>query len=62
MARNSFVEVIEHLIESCTNEELDRHAEVARIIWFRQNSVVHGGEFNHPNKVIISTTKFIEGY
>jgi hypothetical protein len=60
VAGNSFWEVIEYLIEGCTNKEFDRHAEVARRIWFRRNLVVHGGEFNHPNQVIISTTKFIK--
>jgi hypothetical protein len=31
-------------------------------IWFRRNSVVHGGYFLHPNEVILSATNAIVEY
>lgn len=62
VASSSFVEVIEFLMERCTKEEFDLHAKEARRIWFRRNTLVHGGDFVLPNEVINSTSKFIGAY
>jgi hypothetical protein len=36
--------------------------EIAHRIWLRRNSVVHGGDFLHPNEVILSVTNAIIEY
>jgi hypothetical protein len=37
----SFAEVMEYLFDRCSGDEVEVHAEIARRIWFRRNSVVH---------------------
>jgi hypothetical protein len=61
-AQNSFVEVREYLVERCNSKELAMLAEIARRIWFRRNTVVHGGVLLHPKEVIRSATSFIINY
>ena len=39
-------------MDRCTQEEIEFHAVTTRKIWFRRNTVVHGGEFLHPNILI----------
>jgi hypothetical protein len=39
-------------MDRCMKEEFDIFAVITRKIWFRHNTVVHGGEFNHPNQLI----------
>jgi ribonuclease HI len=43
---------MEYLFDRCSGEEVEVHAEIARRIWFRRNSVVHDGEFIHPNEIM----------
>jgi hypothetical protein len=59
---NSFTEVMDKFFAIYTLEEVDINAEIARRIWFRRNSVVHGGYFLHPNEVILSATNAIVEY
>lgn len=42
--------------------EVEFHAEIARRIWFRRNTVVHGGDSIHPNDLILSASKSIAEY
>jgi ribonuclease HI len=49
---STFIEVLENMIERGTIEDLEFHAVIARKIWFRRNTVVHGGEFSHPNVLL----------
>jgi hypothetical protein len=46
----------------CSLEEVDINVEIARRIWFRRNSVVHRGDFLHPNDVLLSATTTIGDY
>jgi len=55
-AQNSFVEVLEYLVERCNSKELAMLAEIAR------RTVVHGGVLLHPKEVIRSATSFIINY
>jgi hypothetical protein len=59
---NKFSEVMELFFGLCTPEEVDINAEIARRIWFRRNTVVHGGDFLHPNELIILASNFIRDY
>jgi hypothetical protein len=49
---SGFREIWEALIMRCNQEELAFSAILARNIWFRRNSFVHGGVFSHPNKLV----------
>jgi hypothetical protein len=53
-----FEEIIEHL----EYEDLALWAVIARNIWFRRNSVVHGGAFSSPEKVIREATTSLEEF
>jgi hypothetical protein len=54
---NSFVEVLEYLFVEFRPDEVDMYAEGARQLWFKRNKVVHGGDFAHPNDLIILIAK-----
>jgi hypothetical protein len=55
-------EVMKMFFDLCTSDEADINGEIARRIWFRRNMVVHGGEFLHPNDLILSATTSISDY
>jgi hypothetical protein len=59
---NFFKEVVEMFFVLCSPEEVDFNVEMARRIWFRRNSVVHGGDFLHPNDVLSSAIMAIGDY
>ncbi len=45
------------------SKEVELLADVDRRIWFRLNgTVVHGGEFQHPNDLIIAASFFLGEY
>lgn len=48
-ACSEFLEVVEVMSKRCSKEEMDLFVILARGIWSRQNTVVHGGLFHHPN-------------
>jgi hypothetical protein len=58
----SFADVLEYMIERCTPGEVELHAEVARKLWFQRNTVVHSGEFIHPNALLLLTSTYINEY
>jgi hypothetical protein len=62
VAGYSFAEVMEVLFDRCNGEDDEVYAETAKRIWFRRNSVVHEGEFIHPNEVIQIAALFINDY
>jgi len=39
------------MLERCDREEFVLFVGIARKIWFRRNTVVHGGEFLHSNSI-----------
>ncbi len=51
------MEVLEYLFVGFRFDEVDIYAEVARQLWFRRNNVVHGGDFVHPDDLIIIVKK-----
>jgi hypothetical protein len=57
-----FVEVIKNMIDQCIKEEVELHAEIARRIWFRGKTLVHGWDFSHPNVLIQTTYNSLEAY
>jgi hypothetical protein len=56
---DSFLELMEDLIDKCKEGELEFFATLARSIWFRRNKVIHGGEFTPPNILIQEAVKAI---
>jgi hypothetical protein len=59
---DNFSDVVQYMFDRCSHEEVELHVEVARRIWFRRNIVVHGGEFTHPNSVILLASTFITDF
>jgi hypothetical protein len=47
-----FLQVVEGIMERGGREALIPFSCLARKLWFRRNSVVHGGAFNHPTGLI----------
>lgn len=54
--------IFEELQDRCNDEELAIVVAVAHNIWFRQNSVVHGGSLKHPTEVFRDTKVSMEDY
>jgi hypothetical protein len=49
---DEFRDVWEALIQRCTGEELAFSATLARSIWHRRNSMVHGDVLSHPATLV----------
>jgi ribonuclease HI len=47
-----FLQVVEEMFRKCDMEEFELFVGIARRIWFRRNSVIHGGVFIHPNSLL----------
>jgi hypothetical protein len=43
-------------------EDIEWVVMVARKIWFRKIEVVHGGDFLHPNQLLIEASNFINEF
>jgi hypothetical protein len=50
--RENFVGVLEYLMGRCSVMELELAGVIAWRIWKRRNSVLHGGEFLNPAKLV----------
>jgi hypothetical protein len=48
----SFLEVMEAITGWCTRDELNIFAVIAKRVWARRNSVLHGGVFIHPTRIV----------
>jgi len=59
---STFAEVIEHMFERCSVEEVEVQVEVTRQIWFRWNTMVHREDFLHPNVVVLAASTLIDEY
>lgn len=57
-----FADLFARLSGILNQEELNYFVTVARQIWFRRNSVIHGGELISPSMVIRKAREQIEGY
>lgn len=58
----TFAHVVEFLMDHCDMEEIELMAVAAGKIWFRRNTVIHGGEFTHPNQVFHDACNFIDEF
>jgi hypothetical protein len=57
-----FIQVFEALMGKCEMEELELFATIARQIWFKRNTVIHGGVFTHPNQVASNARRSLEEF
>jgi ribonuclease HI len=48
----TFVEVVDAMVLKCSSEELSIFASTTKMIWARRNSVVYGGMFMHPTRIV----------
>lgn len=58
----TFFAIFEELMGRCDLQDLELVLVMARIIWFRRNGVVHGGEFTHPQQVFREASASIEEF
>jgi hypothetical protein len=47
-----FIEVVEEIFRKCQTEEVHQFAGIVRRLWLKQNEIVHGGPFQHPNLLL----------
>jgi ribonuclease HI len=55
----SFMEVFETISGWCTRDETNLFAVIAKKIWARRNSVLHGGLFLHPNRIVCEAKEML---
>lgn len=58
----NFIDVMETLLDWCSKEELEFLVVIAKSIWFKRNTVVHGGEFTHLNCISQEAEVFLNEY
>ena len=46
-----FIDIFEYLLHQCNKEDMDLFAITAKSIWNKRNTIVHRGDFSHPNYV-----------
>jgi hypothetical protein len=56
----NFIDVMETLVDRCLNEEIEFLVVIARSISFKRSTMVHVGEFTHPNHLIQEVEVFFE--
>jgi hypothetical protein len=49
-------------MDKCTVEDIALYAMITLSIWFRRNTVIHGGVFTHPSRLIQESTTFLHAY
>lgn len=59
---DAFMDVMEAMIKRCSMDELALVASIARNIWLRRNTCVHGGEFEHPKRLVQETEDFMQQF
>jgi ribonuclease HI len=59
---SDFLQLVEEMFNKCDREEFGFFVRIARQIWFRRNSVVHGEDFLHPNLLVKGTMESSEEY
>jgi ribonuclease HI len=58
----NFIQVAEGILSRWGSDALAAFIILARKIWFRRNSVVHGGLFSHPNHLVQEMRNSVEEY
>lgn len=58
----SFLEVVDAMITRCSKEELNIFALTTKKIWAKRNDVVHGGDFQHPNRIVIEARELLQQF
>ena len=49
---NGFLDIFELFLNRCSHAEVNLFAILAKKLWARRNTVLHGGEFIHPNILV----------
>jgi hypothetical protein len=49
-------------MDKCTVKDIALCAVITRSIWFRRNTVIRGGVFTHPNRLIQESATFLQAY
>jgi ribonuclease HI len=57
-----FMDVMEFLTKRCDMDEMALVASIARNIWLRRNTYVHGGEFKHPKRLVQEIEDFMQQF
>lgn len=57
---HDFLQVAEHFFHKCDRETLQMFVITARKIWFRRNTWLHEGKFEHPNMLVQSAQRAVE--
>jgi hypothetical protein len=57
-----FFHVFGEMLGRCELAELELMAVVARTIWFRRNTVVHGGVFTPPTQVFCDASNSLDAF
>jgi hypothetical protein len=58
----SFMEVLEVVTGRCVREEINLFALIAKRIWSRRNSMMHGGVFLHPNRIVCEVKEMLVAF
>jgi ribonuclease HI len=58
----SFMELVENLMEFLCKEELELFVWTTKMIWKRRNGVIHGEAFLHPRVVTQRTKEFLQQF
>jgi hypothetical protein len=54
-----FMEVLETVSGRCTRDEINLFVVIAKKIWARRNSMLHGGLFLHPNRIVCEAKEML---
>jgi hypothetical protein len=57
-----FPSVLDAVLGRCNREEVELFAVLARRIWFRRNSLIHGEKFAHPTQLVHDAQNALEEY
>ena len=53
---------MEALHNALNNENFDLMAVMARNLWFRRNTLIHGGIFGYPTQIVRKASESIEDF
>jgi ribonuclease HI len=57
-----FLQIVEEMVERCTNEEIKQFSGISRRLWLRRNEVVYGGNFANPTAIVQVTVEAIAAF
>lgn len=62
MFHYEFIFIVDTVLNIVTMEDLEIMVVVARNLWFRRNSLIHGGEFGHPTQLVRTAMDSLQEY